>query len=272
LKTLIFISSFLIWTSSYGQIDKYKGIWITPTQELMQIEGTGDLKNGNYLSNSKLSDENFELYIYGDTLSFQKRYYSSATNYEKLYVDRYDLKIIKSNDTSFVVRPVSSFSKKFFQGKQKLTFTKQEFTVDKSINFDKIIFHTTECFGTCSVYHLEVDNSKKARLHAQVVYRPRSGYQTDSASQGYFEGQLGDTTFEKLIKAIQTCNIKTLKMNNELCCDGSISTIIVYFNGQRKYFKTMFPPVIANELIKVLYEICETESLKKTTEKLEIEN
>lgn len=271
LKTLLFISSFLIWTSSYGQLAKFKGIWITPAQELMQIEDTGDLKNDNYLSNSKLSDENFELYIYGDTLSFQKRYYSSATNYEKLYVDRYDLKVIKSNDTSFVVRPVSAFSKKFFQDKPKLTFTKQAFAVDTSINFDKIIFHTTECFGTCPVYHLQVDKSKQVKLNAQVVYKPRSGFRSDTASQGYFIGQLSDTTFEKLVKAIQTCNLRTLKMNNALCCDGSVNTIIVYFNGQRKYFKTMFPPTIANELIRTLYDICDEGGLTKTVDKFKIE-
>lgn len=270
LKTLIFISSFLIWTSSYGQLDKFKGIWITPAQELMQITDTEDLKNDNYLSNSKLSDENFELYIYGDTLSFQKKYYSSTTKYEKLYVDRYDLKVIKSNDTSLVVRPVSSFSKKFFQYKPKLTFTKQAFTVDASIKFDKIIFHTTECYGTCPVYHLQVDKSKQLKLNAEVVCK-QNGFQTDTTSQGYFIGQLSDTTFEKLIKAIQTCNLKTLKMNNVLCCDGSVSTIIVYFSGQRKYFKTMFPPTIANELIRTLYDICKEGGLTKTFDKFKIE-
>jgi len=271
LKTLLIISTFLICTRSYSQLDRLKGIWITPAQELIQIADTGDLKNANYLSNSKLSDENFELYIYGDTFSFQKRYYSSATNYEKLYVDRYDLKVIKSSDTSFVARPVSSFSKKFFQDKPELTFTKQEFAIDTAIKFDKIIFHTTECFGTCPVYHLQVDKSKKVKLYTEVVYKPRNGFQTDTASQGYFIGQLSDTTFEKLIKAIQTCNLRTLKMNNALCCDGSISTIIVYFNGQRKYFKTMFPPTIANELIKTLYDICEEGGLTKTFDKFKIE-
>jgi hypothetical protein len=271
LKTLIFISLFFLWTSSYGQLDKLKGIWITPAQELIQIEDTGDLKENNYLSNAKLSDENFELYIYGDTLSFQKQYYSSATNYEKPYVDRYDLKVMKSNDTSIVVRPVSSLSKIFFQNKYRLTFTRQAFAVDTSIKFDKIIFHTTECFGTCPVYHLEVDKSKNVKLNSQIVYNPITGFQSDTASQGYFMGRLSDTTFEKLIKALGTCNLRTLKMKNALCCDGSIKTIIVYFNGQRKYFKTMFPPMIANEVVKTLFDICEKGGLKKTADKFKIE-
>ena len=236
----------------------------------MQIEDTGDLKNGNYLSNSKLSDDNFELYIFKDTLSFQKQYYSSATNYKKLYVDRYDLKIIKLTDTTIELKPVSKFSKTFFQDKPKLVFTRQQFAVDTSIKFEKIIFHTTECFGSCPVYHLQIEKSKAIVLNASTVYRDRS-YQTDSASEGYFKGQLSDTSFNKLIKAIQTCNLRTLKMNSALCCDGSVNTIIVYFNGQRKYYKTMFPPTIANELIKTLYDICAEGGLTRVYEKFKLE-
>lgn len=271
LKTLLLISSFLIWTSSYGQLDKFKGIWITPAQELMQIEDTGDLQNNNYLSNSILRNENFELYIYGDTLSFQKRYYSSATNYEKLYTDRFDLKIISLSDTSFVVSPVTSFSKKFFQNKAKLTFIKQSSAVDPTIKIEKVIFHTTECFGRCNVYHLQVDSSRFIKLHRQLVYSEIIGAPMDTTIEGYFTGQLNDTSFQKLIKAIQTCNIRTLKMNNTLCCDGSVSTIIVYFNGQRKYYKTMFPPTIANELIGTLYKICEIDGLTRISDKFKIE-
>ncbi len=271
MKILLIISSVLIWTSSYAQLDKLKGIWITQAQELIQIEDTGDLKNNNYLSNSLPRDDNFELFIYGDTLSFQKRYYSSATNYEKLYTDRFDLKIISISDTSFAVSPVSSFSKKFFQGKSKLVFIKQSFAVDPTIEFEKIIFHTTECFGRCNVYHLQVDGSGSVKLHRQLVYSQVIGAPADTTVEGYFTGQVGDTSLKKLIRALQTCNLRTLKMNNTLCCDGSVSTIIVYFNGQRKYFKTMFPPAIANELISVLYNICDEKGFTKTVDKFELE-
>ena len=31
----------------------------------------------------------------------------------------------------------------------------------KPIKFEKIIFHTSMCFGDCPIYHLEVDSNKK---------------------------------------------------------------------------------------------------------------
>ena len=67
--------------------------------------------NSNMLCTAD-NDEGMAFYLIGDTLSFQKQYYSSATNYEKLYVDRYDLVITKRTDTSLTVRPTSLLSKK----------------------------------------------------------------------------------------------------------------------------------------------------------------
>jgi hypothetical protein len=227
--------------------------------------------NSNMLCNVK-RDEGMTLYIYGDTLSFQKRYYSSRTSYEKLYIDRYDLKIDKLNDTFIYARPVSDLSREFFKNRKQLRFKRQEFAIDSSLKFEKIVFHTTECFGTCNVYHLQVDSLKMFKLHREQVYSRVIGVPMDTAIQGYFTGQLNDKQFAKLLQALAASSIRTLKMNDATCCDGSISTIIVYFNGQRKYFKTMFPPTIASKLIEALYEMCEHSDGTKTSETFKLED
>jgi hypothetical protein len=270
LRALLFIPLLFIWTTSFAQLDKYIGTWISDQQDCLLIQDTiNKYDNSNMLCNVT-RDEGMALFIYGDTLSFQNQYYSSATNYQTLYIDRYDLKIIKSTDSLLLVKPVSRLSKQFFLNRTTITFKRQSLAIDTAINFEKIIFHTTECFGRCPVYDLQVDKLKRVKLHAQVVYEPWDGYEIDSL-QGYFTGQLSDQTFGKLIKTIQTCNLRTLKMNDALCCDGSVKTIIVYFNGRKKYFKTMFPPVIANELISTLYSICQEDGLVKTSEEFKIE-
>ena len=237
----------------------------------MLIQDTINKYDNSNMLCTIVRDEGMALFVYGDTLSFQKRYYSSATNYEKLYVDRYDLKILNFNDTALVVRPVSNLSKKFLKDRDKITFIKREFKIDNSLKFEKIVFHTTECFGRCNVYHLQVDSSRLVKLHRQLVYSQIIGVPTDTTIEGYFTGKVSDSAFKKLIKALQTCNLRTLKMNNTLCCDGSVSTIVVYFNGQRKYFKTMLPPTIANELISILYNICDDSGFIKTFDKFKLE-
>jgi hypothetical protein len=270
MKPLLLSLFLFIWINGFGQFNRLIGTWITPQQDCMVIHDTiNEYDNSNRLC-SVTGDEGMALLVYGDTLSFQKRYFSSATNYEKLYVDRYDLKVIMFNDTIMKVKPVSNLSRKFFTNRKVLTFKLQSFAIDKSIRLEKIIFHTTKCLGDCPVYHLQINNSGQVKLHAEVVYSSGMEYEKNTA-EGYFAGQLNDTTFKKLIRKIQTCNLQTLKVNNALCCDGSIQTIIVYFNGKRKYIKTMFPPAITDELISVLYGICEKGGFKRITTRFKIE-
>lgn len=270
MRIFLFISIFISWTSSYGQLDKLKGTWVSPAQELIIVCDTVKNSNKNYLSNALLKDDNFELLIYGDTLSFQNRYTSSNDNYKKIYVDRYDLKIIRLTNKIIELKPVSEFSKKFFQNKDELIFTKQQYATDTSINFEKIIFHTTSCYGNCPIYHLQIDRSQSVLLHAAVDYT--SIFRRDSTAEGYFKGKLSNLSFDKLLSALATCNLQTLKMNEVLCCDGVVYTIIVYYNGQRKYYKTMTPPQIVNELIKTLNAICREKNLLRINDKFKLED
>jgi hypothetical protein len=54
--------------------------------------------------------------------------------------------------------------------------------------------------------------------------------------------------------------------------DVSETTIIVYYNGKRKYLKSERPPVNANELITALKSIGNDKGLERTTEVKELEN
>jgi hypothetical protein len=213
------------------------------------------------------------LEIYGDTLSFQNRYYSSETNFEKLYVERYDFKILSLSDTFLTVKPISEHSKKLFKHRDTIKLIKQIYAIDTSIHFEKIKFHTTHCYGHCPIYHLEIDSAGNVRLHREMAYNElKNGkYVVDSTSIGYYQGKLDQNTLSELVSAIQTCNLNTLEFDGADCCDGSIQTIIIYYNGRRKRLESMFPPRMASKLIMKLLEICETKDLKKVDEKFQIE-
>lgn len=240
---------------------RLKGTWVTNDLECLYISDTSYQTN-NYLGNSKLHEKGFILYLLGDTISLQSHYTSSRTDFKIKYIDRYDLQILGLTDSTLTVIPVSDFSKKFFD-KPIIIFKKQEFNVDNSISFEKIIFHTTECFGSCNVYHLQIDSSKNIQLQVEVAYENRS-YQRDTSKQGFYSGRLPDSLYEKFIQAFKTSNLRRLKMNETECCDGVIITMILYFNGQRKYFKTMTPPMISRNLVTTLYRICSSGNLTKT--------
>lgn len=149
------------------------------------------------------------------------------------------------------------------------------FKSDKSIAFEKIIFHTSMCFGTCPTYHLEVDEAKNMKLYSETVFSDKKGafnYDLDQEKMGYFVGKVSDTTFIKLKNELNTIGLDSLNFDGSNCCDGSLKTIIIYYNGKRKYLKAMFPPEKADKLIYILKDICETPNLKRTNLKFDIED
>lgn len=145
---------------------------------------------------------------------------------------------------------------------------------EKTHSFEKIIFHTTGCFGTCPTYHLQLDSNKKIKLFAERVYKNDKdfSFDLDTAKTGYFNGVASDSTFTLLDNELKSIGLDTLEFDGASCCDGSLITIIVYYDGKRKYLKSMFPPDKASKLIGILYDICEKSTLTRTTQKFEIEN
>ncbi|MEO6520303.1 MAG: DUF6438 domain-containing protein [Mucilaginibacter sp.] len=143
---------------------------------------------------------------------------------------------------------------------------------EQKIKFERIIFHTSICFGTCPVYHLEVNDHKRVKLYAETVFKTDTDlYDEDHSKMGYFIGTVNNTTFTKLLNNIEQMGLDSIKFNNASCCDGSLITIIVYYNGKRKYLRSMFPPEKANKLISTLYEICGT-NLKRSGTQFNIES
>ena len=266
LKTNILILTILIWTTSYGQFDKLKGTWISSSQDVMVINDTINKYSNSNMLCTATRDEGMLFYLYRDTLSFQNQYYSSATNYQKLYINRYDLIIVNQTDSTLTVSPSSKLSKKFFNNRINLKFIKQEFNKDKSIHFEKIVYHTTSCFGSCPTIDLEIDKNKNIYLDGHF-YKGDSMFEKDSIKSGLFIGKLNDELYNELITIIQSCNLKKLTFPERDGADAPVTTLIIYYNGQRKYLKSMFPPTIASKLIQYLYQINERTNLTSTKEK-----
>jgi hypothetical protein len=140
-------------------------------------------------------------------------------------------------------------------------------TVDK-IQLDKIIFHSSRCNGTCPSIDLEIDSSKNIFVNREY-YKSKSNI--DIRFSGLFTGSLNPANYTMLIVLLQNCNLDTLKFPDITCCDGIITTIIIYYNGQRKYLKSMTPPEAANQLILFLNAIGNDKKLVKADEIKSIE-
>jgi len=71
----------------------------------------------------------------------------------------------------------------------------------------------------------------------------------------------------KMLESIDFNESKTIENH---CCDGSLKTISIYYNGKIKVIETMFPSEKTREIVSFLIDVCENDQLIKTNEKFEI--
>lgn len=131
-----------------------------------------------------------------------------------------------------------------------------KFVQDSSFTFNKLIFHTSACFGSCPVINLEISSDKSIRFTGNY-FKDENFDEIDSARSGNFSGQLSDQLYNELIDLIITSKITEMEYNQNqiLCCDAPIKTLILYHNDTRKYYKAMFEPSVLRDLISFLYSI-----------------
>lgn len=251
---------------AFAQHEKLKGTWVSDQQDLIEILHLGR-SDWNYISNTHLEEMNLYLFIYGDTLSYQSIYTSSATDFKIEYTDRYDLKIIQASDFMMVVKPVSDLSKKFFQNRPVLTFKNKKYLIDKSLVFEKLVYHASQAWDGPTVA-LEVDSNKVLYMKYQNnSYGPNRGLAT-----GNYSATLDDTTYSQLIAYLQNCNLRKLRFGNIRGNDSPEIRLIVYYNGKRKFLKSMFPPRLAEELLSfIVLRLQNYLSLKPTEEERKLE-
>ncbi|TLV00385.1 hypothetical protein [Dyadobacter luticola] len=228
---------------AFAQPAKLKGTWVTSQQELIEIRNLGR-DSTNVLANNLLQESYFHLFIYGDTLSFQHIYTSSATDFKVEYTDRYDLKIISSNNSSLVVRPVSKLSKKYFQNRPLLKLSRKQDLIDTTIVFEKMIYHATPAWESPTVT-IKLDNQKNLSLNITNNYYKYNG----DLATGHYVAVLDDSTYQEFIKTLQNSSIRSLQFGTVEVKDSPEITLDIYFSGQRKYLKSTNVPTLANGLL-----------------------
>lgn len=271
MKKLLLLVTILTFNLGFSQTKELEGNWISDENEMISFNSEYDNKSS---LTSKIRSNDFYLEVLSDTLSFQSRYYTSADDYKKMITDKYDFKIQNLNDSILTIKPISKFSTNFFGNDNPITFKNQNFITDKSFEFEKLIYHTSTCFGSCPVINLEILKNGTFKLNG-TYYKNRSYDSKDSDRSENFKGKLTEEDLKQLNDLIVKSRITTLedtKDGNMFCCDGAVKTIILYHNGgNRNYFKAMFAPRLVRELIGFLYKIDEKAELTSTDEKFEFE-
>ncbi|SDI35468.1 hypothetical protein SAMN05421846_106239 [Chryseobacterium taeanense] len=235
-----------------------QGTWISENNDFIKIKEEGS--RFNILSTNEI-EEQLNIMIKKDSLSFYTKY--TKVGSDKIYFSKYDFYIKKMNEKQLILIPTSELSKNLFNNRPQIIFTRQEFNIDHSISFEKLIYRTTSCYGNCSIINLELDKNKNIYIHREIF--------NDKINSGNFKGTLSEEEYARFINILQTSNLRKWYFPEKDGSDSPITTLIIYHNGKRKYFKSMFPPAISNQLIKLLYEIGEKAQLIRTDKEKQME-
>ncbi len=133
----------------------------------------------------------------------------------------------------------------------------------------KIVYHLSRCNGTCPSMDLEIDGNKSIYV-SREFYKTKS--EVDAANSGRFKGVLSQDQYNRLIAVLKKSNPDSLGFTPVGIADVPETTIIIYYNGKRKYLKSERPSANANELITLLKSIGNDKGLERTTEVKELEN
>lgn len=130
--------------------------------------------------------------------------------------------------------------------------------------FDKLIFKSTDCFGGCPEYYLEINQDKTFKLFAEKIYRrniSNGSYEIDSAKMGYFKGEINKINFEKLNKQLELISKSGYKYDmDQYITDTPTYTLVVRRAGDKICYETFYPTEdFYNNTINLLLNICDGE-------------
>ena len=193
------------------------------------------------------------------------------TLFSQFYIGQ-DLKFAEMNNNLLLAAPTCEISEQFLKSGEIASIFNQEYAQDSSFTFNKLIFHTTSCYGSCPVIDLEISSDKSIRFSGNY-FKDGDFNELDSARSGNFTGQLSDQLYTELMDLIISSKITEVDFNQNqiLCCDAPIKTLILYHNDTRKYYKAMFEPKVLKALISFLYSINQNLDLTQVDEKFTFE-
>ena len=272
LLRIFFLLFFIQSCSSQKKLEELKGRWISSNNEMLIINDFE--KSQNFLLNKEFEENNYYIEILKDTISFQHRYYTSDDNFEKLFADKYNLKILKFSDSVLKVIPVSNLSQDFFSTKKPINFYKNGINLNGTIDFQKITFTTSTCYGNCPELKMNIFSDGRVELNA--VYFDDSVYTINKRKSGNFTANLGKQKLLRLKYNLKLSRVNQFELIPEdsmsLCCDGALKEMIIEFNDGKKHkYITMFEPVIIFPLIDFLYDLPNQLILKRSKEQFEFE-
>jgi len=137
----------------------------------------------------------------------------------------------------------------------------------KQLQFNRLVYHTSFCFGSCPKIDMLIDSAGNISLRRETISVKSMG----KPGLNMYKGQLTNTQYDSVINLLAQVNYKSLVWDDVTCCDGVITTLIVYAGSDKKYLKSMLPSQESQPLLNYLHTLGLKTDLPKTGDEIELE-
>ena len=199
------------------------------------------------------------------TLSLKEKFMIGGTVEKE---EKITFKIKYLNKNKLVIAPIDDRTSLDQEGYSKLDYTpffnRKEFVfynrneMMKRVDYKKITFHGSTCFGTCPSFSVEINRDGKIFYQGRIYTKEYTGN---------FEGQLSREERITLAKIINRSQIATIdkdwKQNSHVTDQPRYNYIIELKNGKKYEINTNDQHPILDKLSNYLVQIPEKLELKK---------
>jgi len=190
----------------------------------------------------------YNYFLIGDTLRIVEPEVHGSTNHDFIIklLTKDELKLISLTPNSRILA---------FTGipRKELTFQSQQEIYTDTINFQKILFSSTTCYGTCPAMSFQIDNKKLMKFSGDKY----------AVKQGSYAAILPDQLYGELLKIIAISDLDKLEDLGNFNVDAATYKLEVHYNNKVKFIKTAFVPYVTNKLLNFLLEVPQKVELKE---------
>jgi hypothetical protein len=202
----------------------------------------------------KREDGRYQYFLLGDTLRVEDKISKFLAQKRKIdYKFRFDFLVTNLTNQTLTLIPIDTnllLNPKF---EPVLNYRRRNEVFTDTINFEKLVFRSTGCFGRCPSMRIEIDNKKNLKFIGGQF----------SHMEGHFTSTLSDSLYKELINILRITELDKLKNNNSKVEDAPIFTIEINYNQKQKLLKSYKFPLVTDELFSYLMSITKKIKLNK---------
>ncbi len=245
-------------TYSHAQHTDLKKLWVGEKNNYLSIsDSLVHIEHEYYYKNKTgISDRYFRYETIKDTLRIKEE----LSKETKLH----DFIIQELSDKRLTIKAIDSFSSTIIDFNQPRSnafhFSNRESVHTDSIRFEKLLFHSTRCYGMCPVLTLMLDSSKQVEFIGKQ----------NAVKQGFYTAKLSKKLYHELLQILSISELDKLINTEQAYIDAPAHAMEIYYNGKMKYIRATDFPIMGQLLLEYLNAIPKKLELRASEQPFQI--